>query len=155
MLIGHLPAGYLVAKSLQIRWISRALFFGLILGSPLPDLDMLWFYLVDGRSTHHHAYLTHKPLFWMCFLIVGVSVRHGFSSGIGLGGLLHSALDSISGQVTWGWPITDQPLTLVVVPATQSHWLLSFLVHWTFAVELTLVAMALLVFLLSRRSRRD
>lgn len=35
-----------------------------MLGSVVPDLDMVYFHFVDGGRTHHHAYVTHWPLFW-------------------------------------------------------------------------------------------
>jgi inner membrane protein len=55
------------------------------------------------------------------------------------------ALDSIAGQIAWGWPATHHAAPLVAVPATQDWWVMSFLLHWTFTVELVICAAALLV----------
>ncbi|WEJ09073.1 hypothetical protein [Sinorhizobium prairiense] len=67
MFIAHLPAGYILThciarKNETIR--SRALAVGLIF-SVLPDLDLLYFFLGDGRRTPHHDYWTHLPIFWL------------------------------------------------------------------------------------------
>ena len=144
MIIGHLPAGYLAARGASALGAPQ-LYWGLIAGSIAPDLDMLWFFFVDGGTVHHHTYLTHRPIMWVGVLAMGLVLRRNFLTGMGLGGLLHLALDTIVGRVMWFWPLSDTGVTLVEVPATQSHWLLSFMVHWTFAVELALVVVALTV----------
>ncbi|MBO9472664.1 metal-dependent hydrolase [Shimia sp. R10_1] len=155
MFIGHLPAGYLFAKSPVVARASRTVFWGVLLGSVVPDLDMLWFYLVDQGSTHHHDYLTHRPILWAAVLLIGALFKAGFLIGLGAGGLLHLALDSIAGKVTWGWPFSEVSMTLVTVQATHDHWIKSFLSHWTFKVELALVAIALIVFVRSNFKGRS
>ena len=155
MFIGHLPAGYLLAKSPVVARASRTVFWGVLLGSVVPDLDMLLFYFVDQGSTHHHDYLTHRPILWAAVLLVGALFRAGFLIGLGAGGLFHLALDSIAGKVTWGWPFSDVSTTLVTVQATHDHWIKSFLAHWTFKVELVLVAVALIVFVRSNFKGRS
>ncbi len=142
MLIGHLPAGYLLARGVGTKFPVRALFLGVLAGSILPDFDMLWFLFVDHGTVHHHEYLTHRPILWAGVLVVGMLLRHVFLLGAGIGGLFHMALDSVAGAISWGWPFVTEATTLVIVPATQSHWVLSFLTHWTFAVELTITAVA-------------
>lgn len=153
MLIGHLPAGYILAPGAQRAGASRALFAGILIGSLAPDLDMLWFLFVDHGSIHHHDYITHRPLFWAIVLALGLVMRQGLVIGTGIGGFFHLCLDSIAGKVTWGWPVFDTPTTLVIVPATQSHWILSFLLHWTFAVELAVTAFAAWLFMRTRRRK--
>ncbi|MBO9396264.1 metal-dependent hydrolase [Shimia sp. R9_2] len=155
MFIGHLPAGYLLAKSPVFARASRTVFWGVLLGSVVPDLDMLWFYFVDQGSTHHHDYLTHRPILWAAVLLIGALFKAGFLIGLAAGGLLHLALDSIAGKVTWGWPFSEVSMTLVTVQATHDHWIKSFLSHWTFKVELVLVAVALIVFVRSNFKGRS
>lgn len=75
MFIAHLPAGYLVARHLangheRRKWLIIA---GLC-ASILPDLDLLWFYLIDNRQTAHHAYVFHWPLFWIFLACLGLAV---------------------------------------------------------------------------------
>ena len=65
MLTAHLPSGYILARHWLNRWPSvhvRLMLLAGVVGAVVPDLDMLWFHLVDNRQTHHHRYFTHWPL---------------------------------------------------------------------------------------------
>lgn len=141
MFIGHLPAGYILARGLRAKGVSVPFAAGVLAGSIAPDVDMIWWTLVDS-SVHHHMFITHRPIVWAAILLIGVLTRLRVVQGIGIGALLHMLLDSIAGAISWGWPVWTESHPLVVVPATQDHWVLSFLVHWTFAVELAVVAVA-------------
>ncbi|MEM8653117.1 MAG: metal-dependent hydrolase [Pseudomonadota bacterium] len=151
MIVGHLAAGYLAARGLAAVG-APAVFAGLLIGSVLPDIDMLWFFFIDGQQTHHHDYITHRPVVWAIALALAAVIQRPFFVGLGMGGLLHLALDSIVGKVAWAWPFSNVAKPLVEVPATQSHWVLSFLFHWTFAVEIALCVIALVLFFQRRRS---
>lgn len=146
MFIAHVPAAYIIAR-LTSRKTTRSTRVAFLIGSILPDIDMIWFYMVDDRQHHHHSYLTHKPILWGLVCLLGLIARRqplgraGFA--LGLGGLLHMALDSVVGQVTWVWPFSAYASPLVTVPATQSWWVMSFLLHWTFAIEVALTCGAL------------
>ena len=59
----------------------------------------------------------------------------------------HLVLDSIGGGIMWLAPLDGRLLSLTVVPATQDHWILSFLVHWTFLLELAIWGLALTLWL--------
>ena len=142
MIIAHLPIGYLAARSATTLGAPHLVFLGILAGSVAPDLDMLWFLLVDHGSTHHHDYLTHRPVLWAALGAAGLLIRTPLLWAIAAGALIHLALDSIAGQIAWAWPISDASLTLVHVPATQSHWVLSFLLHWTFGIELLVTIFA-------------
>ncbi len=145
MFIAHLPAGYLLsqtkfaARFADRRWIC--------VGAILPDVDMIWFYLVDAGSVHHHSYLTHKPIVWVTVALVGFFMcpRHPWVWSTGLGGILHVMLDSIVGAVAWGWPLSERAFTLVEVPATYDWWVMSFLTHWTFGAEVLICLAAVSV----------
>ncbi len=154
MMIAHLPAGYLCARGLRVSGASLPLAWGVIVGSIAPDLDMLWFVLVDGGAVHHHSYLTHRPALWFMVLVGALMVRSKAFIGVGLGALLHVSLDTIAGSIVWGWPIWPEPVTLVHVPPTHDHWVQSFLAHWTFRVELAILATAAFVLFLSLRKGR-
>ena len=152
MIIGHLPAGYLAAVGLSRFLPSRALFLGVVIGAVLPDIDMVWFLLVDS-SYHHHALLPHRPIVWALVLGAGLALGRRFVTGVGLGGLLHVALDTTLGQIAWGWPFSERYWTLIEVQPTHSHYLLSFANHWTFQVEIALLTAAFVVFWRRRRTR--
>jgi inner membrane protein len=73
MFLAHMPAGNMVRKFLlsqfhldssKTQWL---LILGL-LGSVFPDLDMLYFYLIDNRQRDHHSYWTHIPIYWLGLL---------------------------------------------------------------------------------------
>ncbi len=150
MIIGHFPAGYLAACGLEKVGASRVAFFSLLLGSVTPDIDLLWFYLIDS-SYHHHTLIMHRPIVWLAVLLAGLALRRPFISGLGAGGLLHMVLDSFAGAVAWLWPLSEASYPLVVVQPTHSHWLLSFMNHWFFKLELLVVAFAVVLFLYRRR----
>ena len=151
MFIGHLPAGYLTSLGARIAGFPSLFCVALIVGSVLPDVDILWFYLVDSQSTHHHSYITHRPALWFAIGLAGIFFANAFLKGLGSGGVLHLVLDTIAGHVAWLWPISDVGLTLVEVQPTHDHWILSFLAHWTFKVEIALTVVAIIVFIYSRR----
>ncbi|MFT5631565.1 MAG: inner membrane protein [Gammaproteobacteria bacterium] len=144
MFIGHLPGGYLVARTLW-RDTPRAIMVAALIGSVLPDIDLLWFYFVDQRAVHHHEYITHRPAVWAALAAIGTVFHKPITLALGVGGLVHMALDSIAGAIAWGWPFSDVSRPLVVVPATHDHWVNSFLNHWTFQVEIALTLLALFV----------
>ena len=151
MIVGHLPAGYLAGVLAQRAGAAPALAWGILVGAVLPDIDMLWFWFVDRGAVHHHTYLTHRPIVWALVAVAGLAFRSRAMVGVGLGGLLHMVLDSIAGAIAWGWPYTGASAPFVVVPATQSHWVLSFMSHWTFLLEIALVLVACAVFFTQRR----
>ena len=153
MIIGHFPAGYLAAVGASRRWPARTLFLGVLVGSVLPDIDMLRFFFLDEGAWHHHAYFTHRPILWVAVLVLGAVTRKRLIISLGLGGLLHMLLDTFLGKMAWGWPLTDAASPFIVVQPTHSHWLFSFMAHWTFLAEVALVILAAIVFL-HRRSRR-
>ena len=62
--------------------------------------------------------------------------------------LLHLVIDTIAGSILWLRPLDDRPFTLVTVPPTHVNWVISFLTHWAFLLELAIRAAALA---LSRR----
>tara|TARA_R110002072_G_scaffold301704_2_gene482090 strand:+ start:293 stop:778 length:486 start_codon:yes stop_codon:yes gene_type:complete len=142
MFIAHVPAGYLLTRSLR-HVLNRTERLTILVGSLLPDVDLLLFYFRDGQSVHHHTYLTHRPVFWLAVVGLGLAAQRRHRSGrmlgvLGKAGLLHLILDTVGGAINWGWPMVDIMGPLVVVPASRSHWVLSFLTHWTFAIEVAI-----------------
>lgn len=152
MFIGHLPGGYLAARALWQQG-QAPLILATLIGSVLPDIDMLWFHLVDHGTVHHHHYLTHRPAVWAVVALLGVALQRKVVLALGLGGLVHMVLDSIVGAIAWGWPLSQAAHPLVVVPATYDNWVMSFLTHWTFQFEIVLTLLALAVFIRQKRRR--
>jgi hypothetical protein len=108
--IAHLPAGYLATTALlhgrQLAPAARRRLLRLgLAASVLPDLDLLYFYLVDGRRHVHHAYLPHLPLAWVAALGATAAVlwrRRATSAAraalvvLGANVLLHLVLDTVA-----------------------------------------------------------
>ncbi|MDD2776997.1 MAG: metal-dependent hydrolase [Gallionella sp.] len=159
MIIGHAPAGYIAAKLLLQNFIRRGisprkfLVVG-ILGALAPDLDMFYFYLIDHRQHHHHSYVSHFPILWLCLLVISLLwMRHNLSSKAAslafifcLSGFIHLILDSIVGDIWWFAPFIDRPFAMFTVPALYQPWWLNFIFHWSFALELALWVVALFIY---------
>lgn len=157
MFIAHLPAGYLATRLIIDRRSPprplrrRLLVLGMI-ASVLPDLDLLWFYLVSDRRQVHHAYLPHLPLAWITVFAAAALVlwmrRTGGPAWLGLlvvaaNILLHQLLDTIAGGIRWLWPFSRTEFVMSHVEARYQPWYLNFVLHWTFAVEVAIAAAAL------------
>ena len=166
MFVAHLPAGYLAATAALRRAapeprLRRRLLGVALAASVAPDLDLAYFY-ASGRQEHHHALFPHWPSVWIALTLVGLAVAAARKSRplalaslfAGGGGLLHLVLDSIAGSVRWGAPWSAAETTLVVVPPHTGWWISSMVLHWTFAVELAIVAAAALVWWRRRSPRR-
>ena len=154
MIIGHLPAGYLVATAALDRLglpsrRRRTLLLAALVASVAPDLDLLYFYATGGR-VHHHALPTHWPSLWLALTAAGLLAAAVVRSRplavgaafVGGAGLLHLLLDSVAGAVRWAAPFSDRALTLVEVPARHGWWVWSMVGHWTFGAEVVLALAA-------------
>jgi len=158
MFIAHLPAGYLLTRGIQHRMHEvKYLWIGLA-ASVLPDVDLLYFYLIDHRQTMHHEYWTHLPIFWLVLwavLAIGnLSFKNHAVTTISLiffsNIFLHLILDTFVGGIAWLYPLSSQSFSLVIVPATHMFWVLSFVTHWSFLVELAIVAAAIVMYAKNR-----
>lgn len=156
MLIGHLPAGYITSKLLCARLNARGasirpFILAGMLGAVAPDFDMLYFYFADHRRHLHHTYWPHYPVVWISLLLVSaiwyyaapVKGRAALAVIFALNGFIHMLLDSIVGKILWFAPYSDTPYALFTVAARYKPWWLNFVFHWTFALELALVAGAI------------
>ncbi|PTX55981.1 LexA-binding, inner membrane-associated putative hydrolase [Litoreibacter ponti] len=158
MITAHLPFGYLLGRAAQRYtpphpWVMPAA----LIGAVLPDFDLLWFYFVDGRAFHHHLYWVHMPLFWVAVGAVTLPlvrmfqrpllpVARTFFAAL----LTHCLLDTVGGDIAWFWPFSDRQFSLVTVEPTHSHFILSYLNHWTFSLELCIWAGAIFLFFRDR-----
>ena len=158
MLIAHLPAGYLLGRVAQTveNKTGRALIASGMLGSFAPDFDMLYFHFVDHRQTPHHQYVTHWPLFWLLLSVVlaGVSFwRDQYRLSVVVtfcsGAMLHMVMDSVAAPIHWLAPFSPLIMELVTVPRIHPNWIVSFLLHWTFLIEIIICTLA--VFMFARR----
>ncbi len=157
MIVGHLPAGYLYgrfvsAKLAGTRADPRQVLIAALVGSVFPDIDMLYFLLVDERQHHHHTYWTHYPIVWLAFLFAAFIVfrlcsRRRREAVLAMiftsAAILHLVLDSIVGDVRWFAPFVDRTYAMFSVPALHQPWWFNFVLHWSFGLEILLSAWAL------------
>lgn len=161
MFIAHLPAGYLLSKAMMVinhlRHLStqakRSLIAAGMLGAIFPDFDLLYFYFIDHRQHGHHSYWTHLPIFWVMLLVVWVALfwqRSRIWAWLGivfcLSALGHMVLDSTAGGIRWLYPASLEYFRLTHVHAGQAWWVMNFVLHWTFWLELLIVASAWMVY---------
>jgi len=160
MFFAHIPAGYLVSRAL-VR--GNPFPFGFVLfagmaGGVMPDVDLLYLYLLDATPQHHHTYWTHLPIAWLgCTALVWVAARKcnaacrlGWTAFL-LGWLSHLLLDTLTGDIWWLYPLVDQPYSLVKIEARYSPWWMNYLLHWSMVVEAIIIGWA--VWLESARPR--
>lgn len=168
MIIGHIPAGYLMSRLLpRISVAVRALkqkpvIWAALVGSVFPDFDLLYFYLLDERQHHHHTYWTHLPIFWIVVLPLALLVlravrkttAYALTLVFGCNVLLHLVLDSIVGHIWWLYPVVDQPYSLATVPAVYKPWWMNFILHRSFLLEIGLLATAVFLYVRERSATR-
>jgi len=164
MIIAHLPAGYVISRLLlrpaeSLGISATAFLLAGIIGAIAPDLDMFYFHLVDNRQHHHHTYFTHFPVIWLGLLAASViwlynaklKNRATYAFIFSLNGFAHMLFDTIVGDIWWFAPWIDKPFAFFTVPALYNPWWLNFILHWSFAVELAILAWAIYLWCRSRQ----
>lgn len=153
MFIAHIPAGYLLSKAILRRTLTRYEWLALATGSVFPDLDLLRFYLLDHRQIHHHHYWTHRPFVWACIWTIALLLSrsigrkpYGAVHVFFICVFLHLVLDTLAGDIGWCWPFSHHHWTLVTIKNTHNLWVMNFLLHWTFGVEILICLLAGWVF---------
>lgn len=146
MITAHLPAGYLTGRSITA---SRPVIVAATLGGVFPDLDMIWFYLIDDRAFHHHHYWVHIPFFWAVVAALTLPLIAALRKGWLLCALaffaaifVHLCLDTIAGDIKWLWPWQNTFFRLIEIPAIRPHWVLNFILHPVFLLEMLIWATA-------------
>lgn len=171
MFIAHLPAGYLLAKTFKKNILKQGLDFPtamifILIGAVFPDLDLFYFYFIDGRSVHHHQYFMHWPLFWIGWLLIiylSIWLNHhilkschafkflNYVKWFIYAVLLHISLDTFVGDIWLLAPFIFEPFVFFEVTPRFQPWWLNFILHWSFAVELIICLIALYLFKVQRR----
>ena len=137
MITAHLPSGYVLART--ATWSGPAM-LAAIVGATWPDLDLIWFFFIDERAFHHHRYWVHAPAFSLVCsaTLIALTRASPLAIAFAVGWGLHILLDAPVGGIMWLWPLDDTLYYGWIVPATQSHWILSFVFHWSFVAELAI-----------------
>ncbi len=123
-----------------------------VIGGVLPDIDLLWFYFADDRAFHHHHYWVHIPAFWLALAAIVLPILAIVKPAwlrpalAGLAGVfVHLCLDTLAGDIKWLWPWPDRFVHVVDIPARHSQWVLNFVLHPIFLIEVLIWGVALRV----------
>jgi inner membrane protein len=150
-----------------------------VVGAIAPDIDLLYFHLIDHRQTLHHRYFSHWPLTWLVLTVAAVALNRRTARSAQsprglkgtaalsaarrlraifflvllfcLGGTLHIILDSIVGDVFWFAPFIYKPWSLFAVHGNLHPWWLNFVAHWSFGLEIAICLWAVVL----RRSNEE
>lgn len=152
MFIAHVPAALALGRLMTRRRLTLPVIVTAALGAVFPDFDLIRFYLFDNHQRHHHEYWTHIPAIWGMIALAWWALTKGLKRPFGtlplvflLAVISHLLLDTMAGEIEWGWPFSNRGFNLVTVPATQAKWYMSFVMHWTFAIEISISIAALAV----------
>jgi len=152
MFIAHIPIGLALGRLITKRSLTFPVIAVAIFGAIFPDLDLIRFYLFDNHQRHHHDYWTHIPGVWVLMMLGWLCLTKFLKRPFGRLALVfftailsHLLLDTMAGAIEWLWPFSDRGFHIVTVPATHAKWYLSFLTHWTFALEILISLSALCV----------
>ena len=121
-----------------------------LLASVLPDFDLFYFYLIDDKQTFHHEYWPHIPFYWVALIpFAFYASRKSRYLKIALISaytnlFTHLLLDTVTGGILWGYPITYSTYRLIEIPNQYSHWILNFTLHWSFLLEILITLTALI-----------
>lgn len=153
MITAHLPSGYILGRTAQRYGVHPWLMPAGIIGAVLPDLELIWFYLIDHAATHHHRFWMHIPGFWLAVTVVTMLALRTWRPGwlpparaFFAGIFLHLILDTVTGGIAWSWPLGNGLVQLFTVPAPHGHFVWASLFHWTFSFELMIWALAVYLF---------
>ncbi|THB68747.1 MAG: hypothetical protein D6B27_01885 [Gammaproteobacteria bacterium] len=69
----------------------------------------------------------------------------------GINIFIHLFADSIVGDIWWFSPFTNKPYSLFTVPSIYKIWWGNFILHWSFLIEITLILIAIYIFINSRK----
>jgi len=159
MLIAHIPAGYIVAKTFKQE--KKSLIVSSLIFSVWPDLGLIYFYFFDNATSHRH-YFPHLPIVMIMIFILTVPLYHmKFFEKMKMyyvlffvNWLMHLILDTFTERIFWLYPFSDEGFMLIEIPAVYNHWIISFILHWSFAVELAIVAFALILFFKAKKTKQ-
>lgn len=158
MFIAHIPTGYLMVQPFR-KYAVKGMLAAALLGSIFPDLDLFYFYLIDGRQHHHHSYWIHFPIVWLSLLAAsGIWLycrrksKWAFLSFVfSLCGTVHIMLDCIVGDIMLFAPFSRRFHALDTVKAVYDPWWLNFILHWSFLLEIVIVIGAAALFAFNRK----
>lgn len=149
MLIGHLPVGYFITRSLikKLKLPLNKLWLGLgLLAAILPDFDIVYTVFVKQSIGSHRYYFTNFPAFYLTLLLISVIVYYlirkkwlKFVIIIVFANIfVHLLLDTMFVGIKWFWPFSDILIGVYNVGLTGGIIVENYFTHWYWHLEIVL-----------------
>ena len=167
MLIGHLPAGYFLTKSILKKLkislnnpLGKWLFLMGLTAAVLPDFDLAYWMLFDEYGTgSHRFYYTNYPVIYLIilgfFVILYLLLRKKWLKyGIIVvfaNIFLHFLLDTVFVGIKWFWPFYDHLIGIYNVNFTGGLLVENYFHHWWWFVEIALWILAVISIIISAK----
>jgi len=167
MIFSHFPAGYITAKITEkkfwknfsrreILWLYAVLLFF----SVFPDIDLFYFYFINGINGHHEN-ITHSFFFYILIALsiyfFGMIKKSRFirwiSCSVILGAGSHLVLDSLFSCVKWIWPIRSGVYGLPLI-TSYFNILKQYGISFYLFVELFIVFLAISIYVYEKLSKK-
>ena len=154
MLIGHLPAGYFVTRSLikklKLPFNNWWFLTGLV-ASVLPDFDFAYYLLFNQTGSSHRNYLSHYSMVYLTIAILFIIIylfykKRWLKAGIIIvfaNIFVHLVLDTVFVGVKWLWPFYDHLIGIYNVNFTGGILVENYFVSWYWYLEIVLWILAI------------
>ena len=160
MLIGHLPAGYFVTRTILKKFklpfnqrLGKWLFLAGLIGAILPDFDLAYWILFDEYGAgSHRFYYTNYPVFYLLSFLLFVMIYFLYrKKWLKLGIIIvfanifaHFLLDTAFVGIKWLWPFYDRLIGIYNVNFTGGLLVENYFRHWFWYLEIALWALAII-----------
>ncbi len=165
MLIGHLPAGYFVTKSILKKLkipinntMGKWLFLAGLVASIAPDFDIVYWMLFDEYGTgSHRNYYTNYPILYLALLVILVIIYFIVKKPWLKYGIIvvfanfftHLILDTTFVGIKWLWPFYDKMIGIYNVNFTGGLMIENYFHHWIWYLEIALWLLAIISVIIS------
>ena len=149
MLIGHLPVGYFVTRSLikKLKLPTNKLWLGLgLMAAILPDFDIAYTILIKESLGSHRYYNTNYPAIYLILLALSIIVyflirKEWLKLGIIIvfvNIFIHLLIDTVFVGIKWFWPFYDNLIGIYNVGLTGGVIVENYFTHWYWYLEIVL-----------------
>ena len=149
MLIGHLPVGYFVTRSLikKLKLPLNKLWLGLgLIAALIPDFDIAYTVLIKDSFGSHRYYFTNYPAFYLALLLLSILVYYSIrKKWLKLGIIIvftnifiHLLIDTVFVGIKWFWPFYDGLIGIYNIALTGGIIVENYFTHWYWYLEIVL-----------------
>lgn len=149
MLIGHLPIGYFVTRSLikKLNLPTKKLWLGIgLIAAVLPDFDLAYTIFFKQSMGSHRYYYTNFPVIYLLLLLIFIlfylfNNKKWLKIGIIIvftNIFVHFLVDTVFVGIKWFWPFYDQLIGIYNVALTRGIIVENYFNHWYWYLEIIL-----------------